>query len=90
MKKYIESISQLEIAASGLVVRVWREENSYDTLVPDDTWEVLNDCLIEKITTDIAKNKKAIADILFEVDRVNAVEVKDKHGNGIVLYKDWP
>lgn len=31
-----------------------------------------------------------LAGTLLEMDRVNAVEVKDKAGNGLVIYKDWP
>jgi hypothetical protein len=27
---------------------------------------------------------------LFELERVNAVEVVDEDGNGTVVYKDWP
>lgn len=89
-KKYIESVTSLKVHISGLEVRVWREESDYDYRTSPIAQDDLHEALIEKLTNENAGNRKAIADILFEVERVNAVEVKDKEGNGIVLYKNWP
>lgn len=90
--KYIESITQLEVWNTGLRIRVWRQENdlSPDTLL--QTEAELQDALIQGISLSVVnrRNREVIANILFEIDRVNAVEVKNDAGNGVVMYKDWP
>ena len=91
MNKYIESITSITISVSGLEVRVWREEVDYKEETEMRTHQELLDALLGlKSLSRIAWDRKAIADVFFEVDRVNAVEVKNKSGDGVVLYKNWP
>lgn len=69
-------------------VRVWREEAlgfDYDEKSKKNT-----DFFIKFIHTLDGQPLKKIAETILQSDKVSAVEVKDKAGNGIVLYKSWP
>jgi hypothetical protein len=86
MNKYIESITQIETALPNYIIRVWRQENDYTQAIEETTQQE-----IEKVLKGVPwpLTRKQIADALFEIDRVNAVEVK-LQGNGVVMYKNWP
>lgn len=67
----------------GLAIRVWREETSIES-APD------NKDLVEAVENSPSKLGNELAASILRVDRVNAVEILDSNGNGIVLYRDWP
>jgi hypothetical protein len=39
---------------------------------------------------DSTYDRNGIAHLIIELDEINAVEVKDEDGQGVVLYADWP
>lgn len=91
-KKYpcIESMTTIKV--DFLKIRVWREQTEiqdyYDNtdiqafvneIVQREFPYPVGQCDIEEISTKLA-----------ELPNVNAVEVKDKCGNGVVIYTNWP
>jgi len=80
-----ESMTALEF--NGLKIRCWREEDmSY--FRPDET-KIEIDTLIRTFKADITLKDIALT-LLNYIDRMNAVEVTNSFGNGIVLYSSWP
>lgn len=77
-------------------VRVWRDctppppfINAFTAFTMGPDPEVEAKCRwIEK--EGLAGNPPAIAFSLFELPRVNAVEVLDPDGNGGLVYPEWP
>lgn len=65
-------------------VRIWR----YEHLAA----QVYHDQLREQVREQIKGKAEPleIAQLLLAMGGVNAVEVLDAYGDGIVLYKDWP
>ena len=90
MEKYIESITALEIEITGTQIRVWRQEPWFSEQTSENTKKELDLALTQHLKKKGKMGRKEIADFLFMIDRVNAVEVKNADGSGIVLYKDWP
>ena len=66
-------------------IRVWRQEKELDVLRND--YEILEVLLV--LERNMA-SRKAIVLALLDVDGVNAVEVKDDGGAGVVVYNGWP
>lgn len=86
MKVLTESILPFTCSSGGWSIRVWREEPSGDVASHDDIDE-----RVKKLNRKKFLKAKPIAKALIEMERVNAVEVKDFiTGVGIVVYKDWP
>lgn len=80
-----ESMTAIEF--NGLKIRCWREEDmSY--FRPDET-KIEIDTLIRTFKADIAPKDVALT-LLNYIARMNAVEVTNSFGNGIVLYSNWP
>lgn len=80
----VESITQFK--SHGYDIRVWREENhfeEYSGLATATNFENL-------LAPLGAMNMNDIAALLLNQSRVNAVEVKNGSGCGIVVYADWP
>lgn len=69
-----------------VTVRVWREE----TRVKDDY--TLDNQDLQAAVHGFWPNPHLgeLALLLLRLERVNAVEVKDESGNGVVLYREWP
>ena len=84
MNVLVESMTKI---VRGLyTIRIWREEKEYFSLI--ETTKDLNN-KFEMIWFDDIKIS-TLSRALLEIDKVNAVEVLDKDGAGIVYYKDWP
>ena len=88
--KVIESMTRI-VDIPGITIRVWREENDlYRTYDKDDllveAWNVYN----RGRQTPSLGLVPDLADALSKLPRVNAVEVIDGAGNGVVVYPEWP
>ena len=80
-----ESMTALEF--NGLKIRCWREEDmSY--FRPDEP-KIEIETLLMTFKEGIAPKDIALT-LLNYIDRMNAVEVTNSFGNGIVLYSSWP
>lgn len=80
---YRESITPVQDALGFAKARIWREEGEQ---VGEKT------CLIQS-TKEILGMRISLSDMaecIIHLPRVNAVEVTDPTGNGVVLYADWP
>lgn len=86
MNIYRESIQ--EFTTIYYTVRVWREKHpSVIRIIPqhdDDVSDVLNRYAPMSATT--VNRCEEMAEAVLKLARVNAVEVKDRTGNGCVLY----
>jgi hypothetical protein len=83
----IESMSRIPFGKA--FIRVWREELEIQTSYPDTVFELRS--IAREMQTD--KEDHTTRDVvlrLLAIDRVNAVEFTNGHGNGVVLYKTWP
>lgn len=67
----------------GCMIRIWRQEELEG---PINTSELAETVRKMSKVRDLNELAKMIADL----PGVNAVEVKDIYGSGIVLYNDWP
>jgi hypothetical protein len=80
MSKLRESMTPLKYGIYS--VRIWRQEEltgSFD-----------NQDLIDAAAQYEIASGQDLADLLIELPRVNAVEVLDPKGFGVVLYQNWP
>lgn len=82
MPKVIESMTRVPLSG-GRVVRVWREEASL--LKEYDTGDIQG-CII--LNSTLPQNK--LVDAIMKLPRINAIEVIDIKGNGVVYYAEWP
>lgn len=69
----------------GHVVRVWREVEHAASILPLHDEDIA--ILLVGLCEDNPNDLEGIARALLGRERVNAVEVKDKAGNGGVLYR---
>lgn len=76
--------SMTAYATRDFRVRVWRAETEVKDLYAN---EDIHNFLFEAYD---ATSQKQLAESVLEFDRVTAAEVTDYHGNGVVLYKEWP
>jgi len=84
-ERIYESISE-ELTETGWRVRVWRQEQSF------------NDCFgsrsdIIEVIRGNCENPEAIRAALEAMERasdISAIEIKDRRGNGGVIYPSWP
>lgn len=79
----IESMTR--IARHGYTFRIWRKEESVEG--QHDNSDLRWVFALKKITP---KNVREFAVKLAQMPRVNAVEVVDGNGNGILIYPEWP
>lgn len=67
-------------------IRVWRDEQTVQ-----DKYD--NSDIHRTVSAEIGKRHWSIAEFarrIANLDRVNAVEVKDERGQGVVCYPSWP
>ena len=84
MSILIESMTK--IIRGPYTIRIWREEKEYFSLI-----EITKELNKEFDTIWFEDIKMStLSRSLLEIDRVNAVEVLDKDGNGCVFYSNWP
>jgi hypothetical protein len=76
----IESMHKLDIGPYA--VRIWREEPVGYVWSPEDA--------VELPSFESPYVRTEIAAALLELPRVNAVEVLDRRGHGVVFYRNWP
>lgn len=81
---YIESMTKVTDIEKNLAVRCWRHELNKD-YNPTSNKREITEVLAQEYPTAYAA-----AEAVLEIDRMNAVEILDSDGNGVVLYKDWP
>lgn len=93
METLIESMTRVNLGDfnvfyGGSFMRVWREER------PELGWNFARtrDEIHQKIELNIrgVVGMREMAEAVLAMDRVNAVEIVDSHGQGMVAYKDWP
>lgn len=82
MAKVIESMTRIPLSG-GRVVRVWREESSLSKEY--DTGDIQG-CVV--LNSTLPQNK--LVEAILRLPRINAIEVIDMKGNGVVYYTDWP
>ena len=76
--------SMTKINTGFFIARVWRAEEKVQ-----DVYD--NSDLVELAMTDRGiDNVKELALKLAAMPRVNAVEVTDMAGEGVILYPEWP
>ncbi len=80
----IESMTVLSV--NKLRVRVWKQET--DDLKVDR--RPLHDVHRKLIMSSTGITMAGVAKAFIDVEDVNAVEVTDSIGNGLVVYKNWP
>lgn len=85
----IESMTTIN-GPFGSVARIWRAEDEVKDYYNNGDLSI---CFFEHMDMsgrDVHARLTAAAQALARMPRVNAVEVKDGSGNGIVLYREWP
>lgn len=70
----------------GLVVRLWIQDDGQ----LGGHFDAISEEAVAQTYEYKPNQKKELADVLIKFEGVNAVEVLDASGNGIVVYKDWP
>jgi hypothetical protein len=85
--RVVESMTKM--MAAGYVVRIWRDETGNGS--PKD-WrnEDLIDMAIELDELKPPATMELVAAKYAAMLRVNAVEILDTSGCGILVYPDWP
>lgn len=84
MNILIESMTRM--TWGDKVVRCWRQEERVDFDKASTYIEIA-----EALVACNSNEESVIAEFLLtNVNRMNAVEVLDKHNCGIVLYSNWP
>jgi hypothetical protein len=90
LSRVIESMTRVEIP--GYTVRVWREvddiESTYacHTQIDDQINEYWNDCSSDP-------RRFNLNDLIYKIEqlgRINAIEIINRYGNGVVYYPEWP
>ena len=80
-------VESMTVLAIGKIrIRVWKQET--DDVRVNRT--PLHDVHRKLIMSDTGSTMAGVAKAFLEVPEVNAVEVTDSIGNGIVIYRDWP
>ena len=82
-----ESMTRFRVTTTGAIIRCWRQEDGYSAEIVENTRREIDEVLQ---AANITKPTAAGAEMLLEIDRMNAVEILDGSGNGLVVYKDWP
>jgi hypothetical protein len=96
MNILIESMTRLVIMpAPGrqFMIRLWRQEETYSDAIRERTLlqaAALAEGFTYPINGKAMVDKCEVAKVLLGMDRMNAVEVVDESGEGVVVYKDWP
>ncbi len=94
MEIYIESMTKVIVPWAGLVIRCWRQEDMIDDKTNKKNQEELRLFVLNKDNSDLfsigGNSCYPIAEAVLKLERMNAVEVLDGAGNGVVLYRDWP
>ncbi len=86
MEIYVESVKSYE--CGPWKVRVWRKEEDVKLIDDNDDMDVLE--IIKKAEKFVTPSRSNLAVNVLNLEKVNAVEVKDETGFGVVLYRDWP
>jgi hypothetical protein len=72
-------------------IRMWRQEKAYSDSSSVEVYDIARKLLEnQKHWFKDKTSKSEVAQALLQVDRMNAVEVLDEMGDGVVMYKDWP
>lgn len=83
MQIYRESIQEFRLKKH--TVRVWREAKEGDSIASLHDEDV--SLLLHGLCEDGVKDIESLARAVLDLERVNAIEVKDSAGNGCVLYR---
>lgn len=92
--KVVESMTRVTLA-DGRTVRVWRDEEPTHIL---PSYVDLNQRLIDRIhemanPASPLRDTPSSADMahaISKIARVNAVEILEPDGNGVLIYPEWP
>jgi hypothetical protein len=83
----VESTKEFKI--QGFIVRVWRDEDRTNIKDEYDNEDLVN--VAHKLSPQSGWHSiSKLALVIAAEPRVNAVQVKDAAGDGIVLYVNWP
>lgn len=85
MNILIESVTRIE--TPRFVVRVWRQEEKIGHRWPLENTDLKG---IAQTASDVGNHALKLVQDLLTLPRVNAVEVLDHEGNGVVYCKNWP
>lgn len=91
MNVLVESITPLILGNGLFHIRVWRQESESSYTQEESRKNLLNQ--INDIWFNKCKKcptQQQLGLWILEIRRVNAVEIKDNNGEGLVLYTDWP
>lgn len=79
------------IEDGDFVVRVWRDEDELkDKYDNTELIDAHNNAVYDSVKERKQFSKAAVAKRIIAVPRVSAVEVKDRWGAGVVVYREWP
>ena len=71
-------------------VRVWREFPTDKPLMATHEIHMERGDIQKVMNQQPYVDQNLLAADVLKIDRVNAVEVKEINGDGVVLYKEWP
>ena len=86
MPRVIEAMTRVEWG-DGRVVRVWSDLNARSASLHVEHEEV--EKMVRRLSDD-SVSAKHLAEKIADVPGVNAVEVLEAHGCGVVIYPEWP
>lgn len=86
-KILIESMTKFYSMVGDLHIRIWRQEEKEQEIYGNGD---LKDFVYDYLDKYNKNDNIQIAKDILKFDRVNAVEVVKEHGNGVVLYRNWP
>lgn len=93
MPRVVESMTRVELT-DGRVVRVWRDETALPHETEADWIEIAyrNRLNLAGPIADLLANvpSNEVARRVATMKRVNAVEVLEKDGSGVLVYPEWP
>lgn len=68
---------------NGMTIRVWRNETELRS-----TYDNNDINIVANLNTHLQLHE--MAELVCKLPRVNAVEVLDAYGDGVLIYPDWP
>ena len=80
--RIIESMTRVTLP-NKMYIRVWRQENELKSTY--DNSDIYTLC---KLNTYMSPEQ--LAEKICTLSRINAVEVLDADGSGLLIYPDWP
>ena len=94
MPRVIESMTRCvwKWGFRTFVIRVWRQEESLSLWDNDDIKQLIEwKCrTADDIDPTTRPPHEQLIEDIARLPRINAIEIVDENGNGVVLYTEWP